>query len=125
MIGRHSASLPTVKTAYAIAETFKDAGIVAEALDGTTPMDERRAISSNCTLARPRSCVIAQYSPRALMSRRLIASSWPGRHSARPFYSADDWRGTRIYPGKPDCLILDVVGVSTKRHRLQTVSTLF
>jgi hypothetical protein len=33
-------------------------------------------------------------------------------------------RGTRTYPGKSDCLVLDVVGVST-RHTLQTVSTLF
>ncbi len=33
-------------------------------------------------------------------------------------------RGTRIYPGKTDCLLLDVVGVST-RHTLHTAATLF
>ena len=33
-------------------------------------------------------------------------------------------RGTRTYPGKTDCLILDVVGVST-RHTLYTAATLF
>jgi ATP-dependent helicase IRC3 len=33
-------------------------------------------------------------------------------------------RGTRTYPGKTDCLILDVVGVST-RHTLHTAATLF
>src|SRR6266436_4506349 len=32
-------------------------------------------------------------------------------------------RGTRTYPGKTDCLILDVVGVST-RHTLHTTATL-
>ena len=33
-------------------------------------------------------------------------------------------RGTRLFPGKSDCLILDVVGVST-RHTLQTATGLF
>src|SRR5437867_2320380 len=33
-------------------------------------------------------------------------------------------RGTRTYPGKTDCLLLDVVGVST-RHTLYTAATLF
>jgi ATP-dependent helicase IRC3 len=33
-------------------------------------------------------------------------------------------RGTRTYPGKTDCLVLDVVGVSTQ-HTLHTAATLF
>ena len=33
-------------------------------------------------------------------------------------------RGTRTYPGKTDCLLLDVVGVSTQ-HTLYTAATLF
>ena len=33
-------------------------------------------------------------------------------------------RGTRTYPGKTDCLLLDVVGVSTQ-HTLYTTATLF
>src|SRR5712692_2264813 len=33
-------------------------------------------------------------------------------------------RGTRTYPGKTDCLLLDVVGVST-RHTLHTAAILF
>jgi ATP-dependent helicase IRC3 len=33
-------------------------------------------------------------------------------------------RGTRTYPGKTDCLVLDVVGVST-HHTLHTAATLF
>src|SRR5919106_5399736 len=35
---------PTVKVAYAMAEAFQQAGVTAEALDGTTPLDERRDI---------------------------------------------------------------------------------
>jgi hypothetical protein len=43
---------------------------------------------------------------------------------SRVLYTQMLGRGTRTYPGKPDCLILDVVGVTTS-HRLQTVATLF
>ena len=35
---------PTVALAYAMADTFRTAGIPAEALDGTTPLATRRAI---------------------------------------------------------------------------------
>jgi ATP-dependent helicase IRC3 len=34
---------PTVKLAHMMADLFQEAGIVAESLDGTTPIDERRA----------------------------------------------------------------------------------
>ena len=40
---------PTVRTAYAMADAFRAAGLAAEALDGTTPMADRQA-----TLARLR-----------------------------------------------------------------------
>jgi hypothetical protein len=43
---------------------------------------------------------------------------------SRPLYQQMLGRGTRTYPGKSDCLVLDVVGVSS-RHTLQTISTLF
>src|SRR4029453_11491630 len=41
-----------------------------------------------------------------------------------PLYQQMLGRGTRTYPGKTDCLILDVVGVSTQ-HTLHTAATLF
>src|SRR2546423_10529137 len=41
-----------------------------------------------------------------------------------PLYQQMLGRGTRISPGKTDCLLLDVVGVST-RHTLHTAATLF
>src|SRR6266566_3314665 len=41
-----------------------------------------------------------------------------------PLYQQMLGRGTRIYPGKTDCLLLDVVCVST-RHTLHTAATLF
>ena len=41
-----------------------------------------------------------------------------------PLYQQMLGRGTRTYPGKTDCLVLDVVGVSTQ-HALHTAATLF
>ena len=41
-----------------------------------------------------------------------------------PLYQQMLGRGTRTYPGKTDCLLLDVVGVSTQ-HTLVTAATLF
>ena len=43
---------------------------------------------------------------------------------SKPLYIQMLGRGTRLYPGKTDCLILDVVGAST-RHALLTTATLF
>jgi superfamily II DNA or RNA helicase len=41
-----------------------------------------------------------------------------------PLYQQMLGRGTRTYPGKTDCPVLDVVGVST-HHTLHTAATLF
>src|SRR5262249_30428584 len=43
---------------------------------------------------------------------------------SQPLYQQMLGRGTRTYPGKTDCLLLDVVGVSTQ-HTLHTAATLF
>jgi hypothetical protein len=43
---------------------------------------------------------------------------------SRPLYIQMVGRGLRVWPGKEDCLILDVVGV-TERHDLVTAATLF
>lgn len=58
-----------------------------------------------------------------------LARSLPSVIIARPtqsraFYQQMLGRGTRTYPGKTDCLLLDVVGVSTQ-HTLHTAATLF
>jgi hypothetical protein len=58
-----------------------------------------------------------------------LARSLPSIIIARPTQSAVLYqqmlgRGTRTYPGKTDCLVLDVVGVST-HHTLHTTATLF
>jgi hypothetical protein len=43
---------------------------------------------------------------------------------SKPLYIQMVGRGTRTYPGKQNCLVLDVVGV-TKRHSIMTASEIF
>ncbi len=115
---------PTVAMAYAMADTFCTAGIAAEALDATTPLGTRRAILQRLHTGATR--VVANC---AVLTEGFDEPSLDCIIVARPTQSLSLYqqmlgRGTRTYPGKTDCLILDVVGVST-RHTLHTVATLF
>ena len=115
---------PTVATAYTMAATFRTAGIAAEALDGTTPLATRRAI-----LQRLHTGVTQVVANCAVLTEGFDEPSVNCIIVARPTQSAPLYqqmlgRGTRTYPGKTDCLLLDVVGVSTQ-HTLSTTATLF
>src|SRR5881397_2853563 len=115
---------PTVATAYAMAATFCTAGIAAEALDATTPIATRRAILQRLHTGATR--VVANC---AVLTEGFDEPSVDCIIVARPTQSAPLYqqmlgRGTRTYPGKTDCLVLDVVGVST-HHTLHTAATLF
>src|SRR5712664_1720906 len=115
---------PTVALAYAMAATFRTAGIPAEALDGTTPLATRRAILRRLHTGETR--VVANC---AVLTAGFDEPSVDCIIIARPTQSAVLYqqmlgRGTRTYPGKTDCLVLDVVGVSTQ-HALHTAATLF
>src|SRR5438067_4942374 len=115
---------PTVALAYAMADTFRTAGIPAEALDGTTPLATRRAILQRLHTGATR--VVANC---AVLTEGFDEPSVDCIIIARPTQSAVLYqqmlgRGTRTYPGKTDCLGLDIVGVST-HPTLHTAATLF
>jgi ATP-dependent helicase IRC3 len=115
---------PTVALAYAMADTFRSTGIPAEALDGTTPLATRRAILQRLHTGETR--VVANC---AVLTEGFDEPSVNCVIIARPTRSALLYqqmlgRGTRTFPGKTDCLVLDVVGVSTQ-HTLHTTATLF
>jgi hypothetical protein len=115
---------PTVAMAYAMAATFRTAGIAAEALDGVTALTTRRAI-----LQRLRTGATQVVANCAVLTEGFDEPSVDSIIVARPTQSAPLYqqmlgRGTRTYPGKTDCLLLDVVGVSTQ-HTLYTAATLF
>lgn len=115
---------PTVRLAYAMAEAFNAVGVTAEALDGTTASEERQAV-----LRRLRSGETQVVANCGVLTEGFdepsvdcIIMARPTR--SRPLYIQCIGRGTRPYPGKRDCLILDLVGV-TMRHDLVTIASLF
>jgi superfamily II DNA or RNA helicase len=115
---------PTVALAYAMADTFRTAGIPAEALDGTTPLATRRAIlqrlHTGATRVVANCAVLTEGFDEPSVDCIIIAHPT----QSAPLYQQMMGRGTRTYPGKTDCLVLDVVGVSTQ-HALHTAATLF
>ena len=115
---------PTVDLAHAMAESFESAGVRAEALDGQTPDEERRAIlrrlHSGETQVVANCAVLTEGFDEPSIDCVIVARPT----KSKPLYIQMVGRGTRIYPGKEDCLVLDVVG-ATSRHDLITASTIF
>jgi superfamily II DNA or RNA helicase len=107
----------SVAHAHDLAETFREAGIAAEALDGKTPHELRKAM-----LARVASGATQVICNCGVLTEGFDSPSISCVVMARPTQSRSLFvqcvgRGTRPAPGKSDCLILDVADVSTK-HKL-------
>ena len=114
---------PTVAVAYAMAETFRQLGVAAEALEGSTPPDERRAILQRLhtgqTQVVANCAVLTEGFDEPSIDCILIAR--PTRSQA--LFTQMVGRGTRGYPGKTNCLVLDLVG-NTTCQGLASVATL-
>jgi hypothetical protein len=117
------AFLPTVAVSIEQAQAFNDAGAVALHLDGTTPAGEREA-----ALAAFRAgeieilCNVGLFTEGTdLPSISCVILGRPT--SSTSLYQQMVGRGLRLHPGKRDCVILDVTGV-TGRHKLATLASL-
>jgi ATP-dependent helicase IRC3 len=115
---------PTVQLAHDMAKAFQNAGVAAEALDGSTPDAERHDIlarlHSGVTMVVCNCAVLTEGFDEPSVDCIIIARPT----KSKPLYIQMVGRSTRIYPGKPDCLILDVVGV-TQRHSIMTAEEIF
>ncbi len=115
---------PTVRTAHEASRAFLKAGVAAETLDGETPPEERRGIFSRFgsgeTAVVANCGVLTEGFDEPGIGCVIVAR--PTR--SRPLYKQMVGRGTQPYPGKTDCLILDLVG-ATARHDLVTAASLF
>jgi superfamily II DNA or RNA helicase len=115
---------PGVALAHQMAEAFGAAGVTAEALDGTTDDDERKGILHRLKTGETKivcNCaVLTEGFDEPSIDCIIVARPT----QSRPFYVQMIGRGTRTWPGKENCLVLDLVG-NTSRHQLQTVASLF
>jgi ATP-dependent helicase IRC3 len=112
----------TIRLAHEMAAALQATGVRAEAMDGSTPLAERRAI-----LRRLRSGETEVVANCAVLTEGFdeptvdcIILARPTK--SRPLYIQMVGRGTRPHPGKRDCLVLDVV--ANTRHALQSIGTL-
>ena len=115
---------PTVRLAELTQEEFLRRGVAAGLVHGNTPMEERRKLLADFAAGRVQvvcNCAVLTegYDEPSI---GCIVIARPTRNQG--FYTQMVGRGTRRFPGKDDCLILDVVG-ATKDNRLVTAPTLF
>lgn len=108
---------PTIATAHALAAELVKRGIKAEAVDGGTDPVLRRAI-----LARLKTGETQVVVNCAVLTEGFDEPSISCVVVARPtrfhgLYVQMIGRGTRLYPGKKDLMVLDIVGASN-RHEL-------
>jgi superfamily II DNA or RNA helicase len=111
---------PTVETAQSMAEAFTAAGISAAAVWGAMPRDDRVA-----TLERYRRGDLQVLTNCMVLTEGFDAPWTSCAVIARPTKSASLYcqmagRALRLWEGKKDALILDVMGAST-RHKLASI----
>src|SRR5205085_859515 len=99
---------PTVKVADAMVGAFLGRGIAAEAIDGGTPLEQRRAI-----LERLRTGETQVIANCAVLTEGFDEPSLNAVVIARPAQSQTLYvqligRATRTYLGKADALIIDL-----------------
>lgn len=115
---------PTVAVAHDVALAFRMAGIAADSIDGTTPLDDRRAslakFSDGATTVMANCGVLTEGYDNPAVSCIVVAR--PTR--SRSLYVQMIGRGTRRHPDKDDCLVLDVVGASDDMNMV-TIPSLF
>lgn len=114
----------SVNHAHALADEFSSAGIASAAIDGKTPPHERRDIIAKFSTGETK--VIANC---GVLTEGFDAPSISAVLMARPtkstlLYTQIIGRGTRLAPGKRDCLVLDFADNSSK-HSICNLATLF
>jgi superfamily II DNA or RNA helicase len=108
---------PTIATAHHLAAELCKRGIVSEAIDGGTETELRRAILRRLKTGETQVVVNC-----AVLTEGFDEPSVSCVVVARPtrfhgLYVQMVGRGTRLYPGKKDLMVLDIVGASN-RHEL-------
>lgn len=113
-----------VAHAHAVAEAFEAAGVPARAISGETPKDDRREILRSYTEGRIEllsNCMVLTEGvdlPRTSCILHLKPTQ------SATLYEQMTGRGLRLFDGKTDCLVIDVVDIS-RRHSLQTAPVLY
>jgi ATP-dependent helicase IRC3 len=113
-----------VAHAHALAAEFRQAGVRAAAVSGETPKEERRQILADYTAGRldvVTNCMVLTEGTDLPLTRCILHAK-PTKSAT--LYEQMTGRGLRIHPGKPDCIVIDLVDVA-RRHSLQAAPVLY
>ncbi|PZN03173.1 DEAD/DEAH box helicase [Thermaerobacter composti] len=114
----------SVDQARRTAEALQRRGVAAEWISGDLPIDERRAILHRLHTGETRvvcNCaVLTEGFDEPSVSCVVVARPT----KSKTLYLQMIGRGTRLHPGKEDCLVIDVAG-ATERHTLIQAPALF
>lgn len=115
---------PTIALAEETRAEYASRGVRVAMVSGRTPMEERRAILSLFNTGEIQVVCNAQVLTEGFdePSVECIVIARPTK--SQGLYVQMVGRGTRIHPGKADCLVMDVVGAS-ERLDLTTLPRLF
>lgn len=98
-------------------------GIAAEWISGEMPLPDRRAVLARFKANRTRVVVNCMVLTEGFDEPEVDCIVIARPTCSRALYQQMAGRGLRTFPGKTDCLLIDVVGV-TERHDLQTAASL-
>jgi ATP-dependent helicase IRC3 len=123
--GRKAISFhPTVALAHETAAAFRASGYRAAAVDGETDPDERRRILAAFTAGEIQIVANVDVLTEGYDEPSVDCIILAAPTKSRIKYAQRVGRGTRLFPGKPDCLVLDLVG-TTEDLTLQSLPALF
>lgn len=112
------AFLPTVASAYVMREAFVDAGVTAEVLHGGLGTEDRRMILKRFAAGEIRVLVNCMILTEGFDAPEVDCVIVARPTKSRPLYIQMVGRGLRVDPNRPyaeqDCLLMDVVGVSSR-----------
>lgn len=115
---------PNVRTADLYRDALIDVGINAASVNGETPRSEREQVLADLRAGRIQAVVNCGIYTEGT-DIPIVNCVVLGRPTqSRALFQQMVGRGLRNYPGKDNCLILDVSGAS-QRNSLQSVATLF
>lgn len=116
--------VPGVELARQTAKLFQSHKIKCESVDGTLPNEERKAIINRFRSGETQVIINCQILTEGFDEPTVDAIILARPTQSKSFYLQMIGRGSRLYPGKENCLIVDLVGASTK-YNLITIPTLF
>lgn len=116
--------VPGVALARETATLFQQHNIKCESIDGKLSTEERKAILARLTIGETQVVVNCLILTEGFDEPSLEAVIFARPTKSKSFYLQMLGRGTRLHPGKTDCLVIDLVGV-TQKHKLVTLPNLF